>query len=277
MPVLEKGKLKLDYIDEGEGPVIVLLHSSASGNRQWRGFIKSMRSNYRLLAVNLFGYGDTTVWSSVGTQTFYAQVELIKVLVQNLQEPFSLVGHSFGGAVAMRAALSFGRQVEKLVLFEPIPFHLLRQNGPSDIYLEAITLLHHVKCYGSLGDWSRVAETFADYWSGVGTWERMPEDRKAIFTKNIVPAFYEVDSLISEDTTIQQFGKISAQTLALYATTTQRPIHALMALFKQECDSWTVQELNGVGHMAPLTHPDLFASMVHDFLSTEERRGVCLG
>lgn len=34
MPILRKGDLSVDYLDDGAGPVVVLVHSSVSGNKQ---------------------------------------------------------------------------------------------------------------------------------------------------------------------------------------------------------------------------------------------------
>jgi len=63
MPLLPKGTLKIDYADEGQGEVVILVHSSVSGNRQWRAMSEALRDRYRVLAINLYGYGDTTPWS----------------------------------------------------------------------------------------------------------------------------------------------------------------------------------------------------------------------
>jgi len=46
----------VDVIDVGAGPPVVLLHSSVSGNRQWKALIADLRDRHRVLAVNLLGY-----------------------------------------------------------------------------------------------------------------------------------------------------------------------------------------------------------------------------
>lgn len=66
--------------------------------------------------------------------------------------PVHLVGYSFGGSVALKAAELLGSRVGSLVLLEPNPFYLLQQAGRTEAYLEARSLRDHVKCFGSLGD-----------------------------------------------------------------------------------------------------------------------------
>jgi hypothetical protein len=43
MPVLSKGSLKIDYTDDGQGQAVVLVHSSVSGNRQWRSLTEALK------------------------------------------------------------------------------------------------------------------------------------------------------------------------------------------------------------------------------------------
>ena len=62
MPVIKAGAFDLDYTDVGTGPAVVLVHCSASGHRQWRHLVDALQSRYRLIAVNLFGYGKTSPW-----------------------------------------------------------------------------------------------------------------------------------------------------------------------------------------------------------------------
>ena len=47
MPILCKGDLSVDYLDDGAGPAVVLLHSSVSGNKQWRRLVEVLRPTYR--------------------------------------------------------------------------------------------------------------------------------------------------------------------------------------------------------------------------------------
>ena len=75
-----------------------------------------------------------------------------------------LVGHSFGGSVAMKLAARLSGRVAKLVLLETNPFYLLKQSGRADAFAEAMELRDCVKKFGAVGDWVPAAERFADYW-----------------------------------------------------------------------------------------------------------------
>src|SRR5262245_8317904 len=104
MPIARAGGFDVDYEDVGSGPAVVLLHSSASGNRQWRRLSDELKSRYRLIAVNLFGYGATTPWAGKEELTLGDAANLVVAVADHVDEPAALVGHSLGAAVALEAA-----------------------------------------------------------------------------------------------------------------------------------------------------------------------------
>jgi len=270
MPLLSKGTLEIDHTDDGQGPPVVLIHSSVSANRQWRALSEDLKDRYRVLAINLYGYGDTTAWPGDAPQSLYAQAQLVLTLCEELGSPVHLVGHSFGGTVALKAALLLGPRVGSLVLLEPNPVSLLRQNGRTRAFLEARALRDHVKCYGALGDWATVAERFADYWLGDGSWNAMPDKRRAAFAEALAPNFHEWDAVMDEETTLDEWKAIDARTLVVSDRATRLPVREIVELFEAACPHWTFRTIAEGGHMAPLTRPDLINPIVREFLDAGE-------
>src|SRR5258708_915078 len=268
MPVISKGSLTIDYTDDGQGEAVVLIHSSVSANRQWRALTEALKDRPRVLAINLFGYGETTHWPGTSLQSLYAQAQLVLALCEEVSSPIHLVGHSFGGAVALKAASILGSRVGNLILLEPNPFNLLKQNGRSCAFLESRALHDHVKCFGSLGDWPKVAERFADYWLGNGSWNSMPEERRRAFVDSLPPNFHEWDAIMQEDATVQEWMALSPRTLLGNDAATARPIREIVEIFARACPHWTFRTISGGGHMASLTHPDLINPIVREFLDS---------
>lgn len=266
MPVLVRGSLEIDHTDDGRGRPVVLIHSSVSGNRQWRALTEALKDRYRVLAINLFGYGQTTPWPATAPQSLYAQASLILALCEELAPPIHLVGHSFGGSVALKAARLLGRRVGSLVLLEPNPFYLLKQSGRTRAFMESRELRDHVKCFGSLGDWRRVAERFADYWLGDGSWSAMSEKRRAAFADSVAPNFHEWDAVMDEETTLEGWKDLTARTLVVSDAATRLPIREIIALLAEAFPHWAFHTLPEGGHMAPLTRPDLVNPIVREFL-----------
>ena len=259
--------IDVDYFDAGSsGPVVVLVHSSVSGARQWRRLMDDLKDRFRVRAVNWSGDGKTPAWRSETMQTLDDQARLVEAALPANAEEVYLVGHPFGGSVAMKAAARMGRQVTKLVLLETNPFYLLAQAGRTDAFAEAKELRNWIKNYGTLEEWPTAAEKFADYWGGGGTWSDMSSDRRAAFTEALKPNFYEWDAVMNETTLIEEWAsRLPRATLLVYDPDTVLPIREIAALLRRSCPERSYKEVPGIGHMAPLTRPDLINPLVSAF------------
>lgn len=270
MPVLSRNGQQIDYIDEGAGDTLVLIHSSVSGNRQWLALIDSLKDCYRVIAPNLFGYGETTPWPGTVRQTLADQAELVLALCAELEGPIHLVGHSFGGAVALTVASRLAARVGKLVLFEPTLFYLLHQDGRRDAFHEAESLAGHVRECAARNDWEPGAASFADYWLGDGAWTGMPEKRRAAFTAALRPSLFEFDAGFDETSTIDTCRSLPARTLVMHDAESRRSVLEIVEILEKACPHWSFNRLGGVGHMAPLTRPDVVNPIIKAFFEEKE-------
>jgi pimeloyl-ACP methyl ester carboxylesterase len=268
VPTRSKPGFTVDYSDDGAGQAVVLVHSSISGNRQWRALIDALKDRYRVLAINLYGYGETTPWPADRPQTLAAQAGLALAVCEGLAGPVHLVGHSFGGSVALKAAAALGERAGRVVLFEPNPFYLLKQHGRTEAHAESLTMRNCIKKFGATGEWPRAAEAFADYWVGDGTWAAMPEKRRGAFTASLKPNFHEWDTMDHEDTNIETWQGLAAEVLVLRAVRTRRSVSEIFDLFREQCPHWSFREVGEGGHMAPLTHPEAVNPVIARFLDT---------
>lgn len=271
MPVLERGDLRIDYSDAGSGDPVVLVHSSVSGNRQWKRLAQDLQPHFRVMAVNLFGYGETSAWNRNAGQTITDQADLVLSLVRDIPGPVRVVGHSFGGSVACKAAAMLGRRASHLFLFEPTLFHLLAQNGRREAYAEARALRDFIKSHGKRDDWAAVAERFVDYWIGDGGWAAMPHDRRLAYMQLLHPNYYEWDCLETDRTTIEELARIPAKGMIAYTPDARGPCREIAQLFEEKCPGWSVVRTAEGGHMAPLTHPQVVNPLIAGFLRGERR------
>ncbi len=261
-------RVMVDYLEAGSfGPVVILVHSSVSGARQWRRLMDDLKGDFRVRAVNLFGYGKTPPWPAARTQTLDDQARLVEAVLPANTDEVYLVGHSFGGSVAMKAAERLAGRVAKLVLLETNPFHLLAQSGRVDAFAEAMELRNFIKKFGALGEWATAAEKFADYWGGAGTWRDMSLDRRIAFSEALKPNYFEWDAVMNETTTVEQWATLLPRdTLLVCDPRTVLPIREIAALLHWSNPGWFYKEVPGAGHMAPITNPELINPLVGSFL-----------
>ena len=183
---------------EGRGPPIVLLHSSMSSKSQWRELIESLRNRYRLIAIDLLGYGESAMPGD--GYSLRDEVRLVEsVLARELQpgEPFHLIGHSYGGIVALQlAAQARPRRVRSLSLFEPIAFHLLPAGDPDLAELEAVR--SEIAERLNAGDAHGAASRFVDCWSGAGAFAQLREERQSTLAAQVPKVLLEYRAVADE-------------------------------------------------------------------------------
>jgi pimeloyl-ACP methyl ester carboxylesterase len=265
MPVMRTSSWTIDYIEAGSGPCVILLHSSVAGNRQWRSTVEALQSQYHVVAINLFGYGQTTPWSGDREQTLADQGALVQPFIDQAHSDVALVGHSFGGVVVMSVALHRPDKVSRLVLLEPIPFGLLDEARRTAAYAEVLRLRDTVKRCGELGDWQRGAACFADYWNGEGTWAAMSPERQKTFASSMPPNCHEWDAVLGQ-TARQDWCNIHAKTLVAWTRHTKRPVREIVEVLRKRIPHWQYRELSEGGHMFPLTQAEITNRLISEFL-----------
>ena len=160
------------YVTAGDGVPVVMLHSSLASKSQWAALATRLAARYRTIAVDLCGYGDVALPTNRATFALDDEVRRAAALLDRLvppQVPMHVVGHSYGGVVAMRLAQMHSARVASLSLYEPVAFMLLDAGERADISRLAERVARHVE-EGRLHD---AARAFVDFWSGDGSFARL--------------------------------------------------------------------------------------------------------
>jgi pimeloyl-ACP methyl ester carboxylesterase len=261
---------KVDFSEAGAGPLVVLVHASLGGARQWSSLMGDLDDRFLVRAVNLFGYGGTPAWSRAQQPTLDDYAALVADAVPATERKVQLVGHSFGGAVAMHAAAHQLRgRIERLVLIEPSMFGLLEQTGQRAAFREISSLARIIRECMATGAVHEATERFIDYWSGPGSWADMPEGKKAALIELTPRVAHEWDVVLSGTTPAAEWAALlPRRILLILSARARRPSRAIVqALWRQAGPDWELANIPQAGHMAPLTHPDLVNPIVRGFLA----------
>jgi pimeloyl-ACP methyl ester carboxylesterase len=258
----------VDFMEAGAGPLVVLVHSSMAGARQWAPLMQELQHHALVRAVNLFGYGNTPAWSGVNPPSLADFAELVALAVPDTASDISLVGHSLGAAVAMHAAADQLRgRVKNLVLIEPSLFYLLDLCGRWEAFDEISALAEYTKRRISNGDLEAAAEGFIDYWCGPCTWAASNPSRQAAFARSVSLLAHEWKVVLEGKMTAAEWAAALPQhTLLMSSTHTTRPSRELIELLSNARPEWEVASLWETGHMAPLTHPQVVNPIIQGFL-----------
>ena len=269
MPVLESGHWHIDYLDEGSGPTVLLIHSASSSNRQWRALIDRLAPRYRVVAINLFGYGQTSPWPDSRPQTILDHAELVCALMDALPGKIHLVGHSLGGVIAMEVARLRAGRVASLALYEPNPFHLLQHHGDPSGFKCMVEMMDEVEALYRQGRPEHAARHFIVFWSSETAWNALSEERRARFAATIGASVHEGRALQNNTTKLDEYAGLHLPCLLMYARDTLPALYAVQQVLVEACPHWRVQVFDNGGHLAPLTRADEVNAQLEAFLEAQ--------
>ncbi len=120
---LQKSNERVAYLDEGKGEkIILLIHGNQSSSIHYTPLIELLENDYRVIAPDMRGYGDTT-YNKKSFSSISEWNELIQEFCDVLNiKPSAVAGWSTGGAAAMDLATDRQDLVKKLILIDSLSF-----------------------------------------------------------------------------------------------------------------------------------------------------------
>ncbi len=107
---------QLHYADEGEGPLVLMIHGNPTWSVLYRGLIEGLRGQYRCIALDLVGFGLSAPPPGF-SYTPEDQARLVASFLDRLDlKDATLIGHDWGGPVGLGAAMMTGGRISRLCL-----------------------------------------------------------------------------------------------------------------------------------------------------------------
>ncbi len=255
------------YRESGTGPTVVCIHANASSSSQWRPLMERLCLSYRVIAPDTHGAGKGPPWPANKKITLDDEVALLDSIFKSSDAQITLVGHSYGAAVALIAAIRNPFKVNALVLYEPTLFSLIDAATPPpndvDGIREAVRLATNALAAGNRGE---AAEIFIDFWMGLGTWRAKPEAQRATIEPSICNVAGWANALFTEATPLSAFKALDIPVLLMQGSESPESGIAVANLLAQEMSQVNAIRLDGLGHMGPLTHPQIVNAEIEQFV-----------
>ena len=255
------------FRESGAGPGVVCLHANASSSSQWRGLMERLVLRHHVLAPDLYGSGNSPDWHSAREIALRDEAAFIEPVLARAGAPLSLVGHSHGAAVALIAALANPGRIRALAVYAPTLFSLVDAQSPAPNGADGIR--NAVLAAGAAldaADPDAAARHFIDFWMGAGSWAATPVQRKPAIANAIVNVRRWAHALLTEPTPATAFAALDIPVLYMMGSASPESAKAVARVLVPALPRVRVLEFPGLGHMAPVTHPELVNAAIAGFL-----------
>jgi pimeloyl-ACP methyl ester carboxylesterase len=91
MKQLASDGIEIAYLDEGKGPAVVICHCSSASHKEWLPLIETLKSDWRVLAPDFIGYGQSEPWPATEPFSIDADIDVLLAVAKKAKGPISSV------------------------------------------------------------------------------------------------------------------------------------------------------------------------------------------
>jgi len=265
--------MKMDYLyspqTRSRVPVIAL-HCSGAGASEWYSLAEALDDEYELLAPEHYGSATNRAWTGEHAFTLADDAARAISLIDASQSKVHLVGHSYGGGVALHVALARPSQIASMVLYEPSAFHLLRQLGEpgAEAFAEIAGVARRIADGVLTGDYRRAIAGFVDYWSGAGTWQTVRPAAQRVLIRWAPKGPLEFHALIENSTPANAYRTLKCPVLIMRGEYALKPSRIIADRLAELLPDSRLLVIDGAGHMGPFTHASKIAGLIVRHITT---------
>jgi pimeloyl-ACP methyl ester carboxylesterase len=260
------GPRTIEFVSRGEtGRPVLFLPGSYSTAAAWRGVWGHLPGNWRLAATSLLGCGETAeTRTRVDTDMAHELAVVVEAVRRLGGGPVHLVGHSFGGTVALAATLEGKVEVASLALFEANPFDLIA--GDAALYGGARALAAGFTAAVGGGEADAPARII-NWFGGACIFAAMPP-RVQDFCRQVAPAnALDWETCFSFQPDRDALAVLGIPVLLVRGEDAVPAMVAVTEALRALLPGLHHAIVGGAGHFLTSTHPEECAALLVDHLA----------
>lgn len=259
-------------------PLVICLHASGSTGRQWHALAARLVPSMRVVAPDLTGHGEGSGWTDAKADILAADASRIVALAREAEGGVHLVGHSWGGAVALRAAREHPEHFVSVTAFEPVLFRLLRDRGERRAPAARVAAVGRaIRADLRAGHRLLAARRFVDFWNTPGTFAALAPMRQEAAAARMPAVAAHFAALWNDAAGLADYQRLALPTRLYVGTQTSSAPRTIVELLASALPQASVVRMTAMGHMGPLTHPHIVAQSIAAFVLAQAAREVGAG
>jgi pimeloyl-ACP methyl ester carboxylesterase len=259
--MIEEACGRIDYAECGAGPTIVLVPGSCSTDAAWRPVIAAWNGQFRCVTTSLLGYGGTAERRTAADPSISHEAEILESVIRKAGGCPHVVGHSFGGLVALAAAHRKRVPLASLTILEAPALEVLQ--GPAEQCHYGAFRQMTKAYFSAFGEGNPEAiATMIDFYGGAGTFASWPPRARAYAMETTSVNILDWASAYGFTLSASLLAEIQIPTLVVWGGASHPAVRHANALLAERIGQAVSETIGEAAHFMIATHPDQVARII---------------
>jgi pimeloyl-ACP methyl ester carboxylesterase len=251
----------VEYADRGRGAVLLFVPGSFGTAAGWRAVIDNLGDGYRIVTTSLLGYGATAERRPSHNPTMAEQIKVLDSILDHIDAPAHVVGHSYGGLAAVAHATLGRPKPASLFLVEANPLDILHAAGEQAHYdmFGAMTEVYFAEFDAGRSD---AARHVIDFYAGEGTFDALPQKARDYVISTTASNILDWASGTAFRPALADYSAIAVPTSVVRGGDGHPAMLRIAELLAAHIPCATLTTIEGGRHFLPATHAAALAQLI---------------
>ena len=267
--MIEEARGRIDYDECGAGPTVVLVPGSCSTGAAWRPVIAAWNGAFRCVTTSLLGYGATAERRTDGDPSITHEADIVELVVRKAGGGVHLVGHSFGGLVALAVALRRRVPLASLAIIEAPAAELLSACSEFEHYRAFRQLTESYFRSFTAGNVEAIA-AMIDFYGGAGTFASWPQRVRGYAVETTPVNIRDWASAYGFPLSTTSLATVDLPVCVVRGGLSHAAVQRANALLSAHIGHATLMTIEGAAHFMIATHVDALAGVIAEHVRRAE-------